>query len=127
MDKAFPPTDLDLQDVKAQGLFFPILFVHVSLFIGLLAGLSVSNFDDVMGKDFLSISGNSSSQTGPSPDAIARVCLIASVSSTATREPIKPPSRPPTAHVPTLVNRGCSLSFAIVLNHLHLMLDLDDK
>ena len=58
-------------------------------------------------------SGSSSSQKLPRSEAILRVCLIASVSSTAAREPIKPPSRPATVHGPTLVNRSCSLLFSI--------------
>ncbi len=63
--------------------------------------------------------GSSSSQTLSRSEAILRVCLIASVSSTAAREPIKPPSRPPTAHGPTLVNRSCSLLFSIVPRKLN--------
>jgi len=59
----FPPSDLDLDDVKAHGLFSPIVFCHVLVFAGLLLGFCSSNYQAEMGKAFLSLSGNSSSQT----------------------------------------------------------------
>lgn len=63
MEKLFPPTELDMEDVRAKGLLFPITILNVGVFLGLLIGIFIKNYQDQMGKEFLSVAGNSSSQT----------------------------------------------------------------